>query len=188
VIPFAVQGTEPELRFLSGQIASLIIDAFSQISGMKVLAYVEVRAEAAYADGIRALGSRLGVRRMIVGELTCHNGDLHLRAELVDSVNGTQLWGMHTTCALGNGIHCAAEIAGEIVSQVLATQHLSRQRRIPVNAPPDFRGSAQVSRMNIDRKPLASSLPGPAASRIPAQSQEGVPLPRFSNEDEADSA
>lgn len=94
VLPFVTESGEAEIAFIASQITSQVIDALSRISGTRVLAYSTVKNYKRPANA-QLIGKDLGVEGVLCGEFVRHDSELFLHVELVDSADGTQLWGAH---------------------------------------------------------------------------------------------
>lgn len=114
VMPFAVASAD--LAWLSGQIAAQVIDELSRVPGLKVLAYSQVRSLLPREDS-QMLREKFGVRALILGDLKVEKGELYVHGEMVDSLNGTQMWGLHSRMPLRRR-DCAESIAEGIITRV----------------------------------------------------------------------
>ena len=116
VVPFSV--ASGELTWISLKIAMQVIDQLSRVEGVRVLAFSEVRGLP--KDEIKLLPERFGVRAIVTGDLNVEGEELFVHGEMMDSLDGTQMWGLHTRVLLGK--HCAAKVAELIVSEVRRAQ------------------------------------------------------------------
>jgi DNA-binding winged helix-turn-helix (wHTH) protein len=114
VMPFAV--VSPDLSWLSAQIAAQVIDELSRVAGLKVLAYSHVRSLLSRED-MQVLHEKFGARAVVLGDLKVERDELYVHAEMVDSLNGMQMWGLHSRMSLRRK-DCAESIAEGIVSRV----------------------------------------------------------------------
>lgn len=114
VMPFAVASSD--LAWLSGRIAAQVIDELSLIPGLRVLAFSQVRSLLPREDA-HTLRERFGVRAMILGDLKSEQNELYVHGEMVDSLNGTQMWGLHSRMSLRRR-DCAESIAEGIITRV----------------------------------------------------------------------
>ena len=118
VMPFAVASAD--LSWLSAQIAAQVIDELSRVPGLRVMAYSQVRNLLPRED-MQMLQERFGVRAMILGDLKTEHNELYVHGEMVDSQDGTQLWGLHSRLLLRRR-DCAESIAEGIVTRVKAAR------------------------------------------------------------------
>ncbi|HSU18879.1 MAG TPA: winged helix-turn-helix domain-containing protein [Acidobacteriaceae bacterium] len=118
VMPFAV--ASPDLNWISIQITAQVIDQLSKEPGLKVLAYSQVRSLLP-RDDQHLLHERYGVRAMVLGDLKSDSDELYVHGEMVDSLDGTQMWGFHARLSL-RGRDCADRVAEGIVTRIKAAR------------------------------------------------------------------
>ena len=133
VLPFSAPGNDPELAFLSHEIASALIDRIGEMDTLRVVAYSQVRS-AAEEDGTD-FATRFGARAIVFGELNRYQDRLSVHAEMVDTRDGTQFWGMHCRVAIESAINSTDCICDEIVERVraLCTRKLTSRLRAAAN-------------------------------------------------------
>lgn len=149
VMPFAVGTTD--LAWLSAQIAAQVIDELSRIPGMRVLAYSQVRNLLPREDA-QSLRERFGVRTMILGDLKSDQNELYVHGEMVDSLHGTQMWGLHSRMPLRRK-DCAESIAEGIVTRVKSAR--AREAKIrDRNVPERLSGGMEISSWGVLRRKL----------------------------------
>ena len=127
VLPFSAPDDDPELAFLSHEIASELIDRIGEMESLRVVAYGLVRS-AAEQDG-KDLATRFGARAIVLGELNRYQERLSVHVEMVDILDGTQFWGMHFRSAMETAITSPECICDEIVERVRALCHTGSQRQ-----------------------------------------------------------
>ena len=118
VMPFAVGS--PDLNWMSTQITAQVIDQLSRIPGLKVLAYSQVRSLLP-RDDQQILQERYGIRAMVVGDLKSDDDELYVHGEMVDCVDGTQMWGFHARLSIRSR-DCAERVTEGIVSRIKAAR------------------------------------------------------------------
>src|SRR5262249_30062639 len=93
ILPLANIGGEEEAEYLCDGITESIINSLSQLHGLRVMAGSTVfRYKGKQADPL-AIGSELGVRAVLTGEIIQRGETLRIQTELVDVSDGSQLWG-----------------------------------------------------------------------------------------------
>jgi len=117
VLPVAVVGAE-HLGFLASSVTSQLTDEISAIDGVRVIAESTVKKHWVEGEDPQRAGERLGVRSVVAGELTQHEGVLYLRVELIDVADGRQLQGAREERDLQTATQCERELAQEIVRQM----------------------------------------------------------------------
>jgi serine/threonine-protein kinase len=93
VLPFRNAGDDPDLDYLSDGLTESLINSLSQVPDLRVMARSTVFQYKGQVVSPRQVGDDLGVRAVLVGDVTQRGQDLRINAELVDVSDGTQLWG-----------------------------------------------------------------------------------------------
>ncbi|HEX3583135.1 MAG TPA: protein kinase, partial [Thermoanaerobaculia bacterium] len=118
VLPFANAMKDPESEYLSDGITEGIINKLSQLPKLKVMARSTVfRYKGRDADA-QTVGRELRVRAVLSGRLQ-HVGDrIVIGVELVDSLDGAQLWGETYNRRLADLVELQEEVSREIVDRL----------------------------------------------------------------------
>lgn len=93
VVPFVNVSGDPNLEYISDGLSESLIDRLSQLPGVKVIAR---SSSFKYKDkevDPQAAGKALGVDALVTGRVMQRGDRLEVRAELVNTRDGTQLWG-----------------------------------------------------------------------------------------------
>jgi TolB-like protein len=93
VLPFESIHGGSELDYLCDGIAESLINTLSVIRELKVISRPSAFALRDRASHPQEVGSRLGVGRLLAGQLERRGDNLVVRATLVDTRDGRQLWG-----------------------------------------------------------------------------------------------
>jgi TolB-like protein/Tfp pilus assembly protein PilF len=93
VLPFANASGDPALEYLSDGLSESLIDRLSQLPGVKVIARTSSFKYKGREVDPREAARELGVEALIVGRVAQRDGDLQVRAELLDARAGAHLWG-----------------------------------------------------------------------------------------------
>jgi serine/threonine protein kinase/Tfp pilus assembly protein PilF len=114
VLPFENAGGDPDMEYLSDGIAETIINSLSQLGRLRVVPRTTVFGyKGKKIDPARA-GHELRVRLVLTGQVTQRGDSLTIRAELVDTVQESQLWGARYVCKLEEVLAIQEEIGKEI--------------------------------------------------------------------------
>jgi eukaryotic-like serine/threonine-protein kinase len=118
VLPFANAMKDPESEYLSDGITEGIINKLSQLPKLKVMARSTVfRYKGRDADA-QTVGRELRVRAVLSGRLQ-HVGDrIIIGVELVDSLDGAQLWGETYNRRLADLVELQEEMSREIADRL----------------------------------------------------------------------
>jgi TolB-like protein/Tfp pilus assembly protein PilF len=93
VLPFENVSADPNAEYLSDGITESIINNISQLQGLRVVARNTVFRYKAKGVDPQKVGRELGVRSVLYGRILQLGDRLVIRAELVDVLNGWQIWG-----------------------------------------------------------------------------------------------
>jgi serine/threonine protein kinase/tetratricopeptide (TPR) repeat protein len=115
VLPFVNATSDANADYLSDGVTEGIINKLSQLPKLKVMARSTVFRYKGRDVDAQTVGRELRVRAVLSGRLQ-HVGDhLIVSVELVDSLDGSQLWGETYNRAMSALITLQEEISGEIV-------------------------------------------------------------------------
>lgn len=142
--PVNVNGAE-ECGFLAGQLACKLTNRLSAAAKLRVLAYSTVKPYNLAGVDPRTAGNQLGVDAVLVGEIVQRNGDLIITTELIDSRDGSQIWGTQLQEAWQQAAEHAEQIADEIVQQLQPTLSRIGREMTPATTP-----EAKPSRHRIE--------------------------------------
>ncbi len=93
VLPFLTEPANCELELFNKILIKALIDRLSLTPGLRVLAYSTVQAYRQQGFDPHAIGQRLLVPIVVIGDITQAGSQLLLHVELIDVRDGTQRWG-----------------------------------------------------------------------------------------------
>jgi serine/threonine protein kinase/tetratricopeptide (TPR) repeat protein len=93
VLPFANATADPNNEYLSDGLTESLISTLSQLPGMKVMARSTVFRFKNSQDDPQKVGQALQVAAVLTGRITQHGDELGIHAELVNSADGSEIWG-----------------------------------------------------------------------------------------------
>jgi TolB-like protein/Flp pilus assembly protein TadD len=131
VLPLANESQDPQAEYLSDGITESIINHLAQLPQLKVIARSTVFRYKGRDVAPEKVGRELGVNVVLTGRVLLLDNRLIVRTELVDAVEGWQLWG---------------EQYNRFSSDILELQEVIAQ---------DISGKLQVRLTGEDRKRLA---------------------------------
>ena len=127
VLPFVNGGADPQLEYLTDGITESIINSLSQLAGLRVVPRSLVfRYKGLQADPA-TVGLALNARTILTGHVTQHEDLLIIQAELVDTVNESQLWGEQFRQRIDDVMAVQEEIAWRI-SEALRLKLTPKQK------------------------------------------------------------
>ncbi|MBA4184904.1 MAG: protein kinase, partial [Acidobacteria bacterium] len=93
VLPFVNAGNDPNAEYLSDGISESVINSLSQLPQLRVMAWNTVqRYKNADFDPLK-IGTELDIRAVVAGRVFQLGDRLVVKTELIDAVDGSQLWG-----------------------------------------------------------------------------------------------
>jgi TolB-like protein len=92
VLPFANLSRDADDEYFSDGLAGEIINALTQISGLKVIARTSAFAFKGKSEDIRKIAGALGVTNVLEGSVRRVGNRLRVTAELIHAADGTHLW------------------------------------------------------------------------------------------------
>jgi serine/threonine-protein kinase len=116
VLPFSSAANDPETEYLSDGISDSLIDSLSQLPKLRVMARTTVYRLKAQETDPQKVGKALGVRAVLTGRVFQRGGNLDVRVDLVNSADGSELWGDRYNRRVSDIIAVQEEIAHEIAS------------------------------------------------------------------------
>jgi serine/threonine-protein kinase len=134
VLPFINESADPNVDYLSDGITDTLIDNLCQLPRLRVMARSTVFQYTGDAGtktpNPRELGAALGVRAVLTGRLLERGDTLLIRAELVDTGDGTRLWGGRFRRPVADVLDIEDEISREISRNLLVRLNPEDKRRL----------------------------------------------------------
>jgi len=118
VLPLANAANDPNTEYLSDGITEGIINRLSQLPKLKVMARSTVFRYKGRDLDAQAAGRELRVRAVLTGFVKQIGERLQINVELVDSVDGAQLWGETYNRPLADLMTLQEEMSAEIVEKL----------------------------------------------------------------------
>jgi TolB-like protein len=118
VLPFDNESCDPDAEYLSAGLTESIINNLSQLHDLRVMARNTVYVYQGRDIKPRTVGRRLGVRSVLAGRILRLGDTLIIRTELVDVMNGWQLWGEQYHTKVSDILVVQEEMAKEIAERL----------------------------------------------------------------------
>jgi TolB-like protein/Tfp pilus assembly protein PilF len=93
VLPFTGASGNPDAEFLQDDISIGVTDALSEMPGLKVMSSSASQRYAGKNPDPQKVGSDLKVDAVLVGKIEQRGDTISIDAELVNAVDGSQIWG-----------------------------------------------------------------------------------------------
>ena len=128
VLPFLNPGGNQQIEYLTDGITESIINALSQVSGLRVVPRsLTFRYKGLEVDPA-TVGLALNARTILTGRVIQQGDQLNIQAELVDTASQSQLWGEQFRPRVSDLLTVQEEIAWQI-SEALRLKLTGRQRK-----------------------------------------------------------
>jgi serine/threonine protein kinase/tetratricopeptide (TPR) repeat protein len=116
VLPFANATADANNEYLSDGLTESLIGTLSQLPNMKVMARSTVFRFKGTQDDPRQIGKTLQVGAVLVGRITQHGDQVGVQADLVDTADGSEIWGSHYERKLADITQVQSDITRDISS------------------------------------------------------------------------
>jgi TolB-like protein len=114
VLPFGNDGSEPEMEYLSDGVAETIINSLSRLPDLRVVPRTTTFEYKRKCMNPTQVGRALAARLVLTGHVVQRGDRLIVGAELIDSVQESQLWGHTYDRKIEEIFTIQEEIAGRI--------------------------------------------------------------------------
>jgi serine/threonine protein kinase/Tfp pilus assembly protein PilF len=118
VLPFANLGRDQENEYFSDGLAEDIIDALTQVSGLRVVARTSSFAFRGKEQDVREIGARLNVEHILEGSVRRAGNRIRLTAQLVKTSDGYHVWSQRFDREMTDVFAVQDEISQAIVEKL----------------------------------------------------------------------
>jgi len=118
VLPFVNVSGNPDSDYLTDGIGDMLINALSQLDGLRVVPRLLVARYKGQSTDPRKVGRDLKVRALVTGRVSQRGDLLNVQAELVDVVKISQLWGEQYARKLSDAAGVQEEISRAIAEKL----------------------------------------------------------------------
>jgi eukaryotic-like serine/threonine-protein kinase len=118
ILPLVNATNDPTAEYLSDGITEGIINKLSQLPKLKVMARSTVFRYKGHNIDAQSVGRELRVRAVVSGVVKQVGNRLLISVELVDSLDGAQLWGDSYSRDMADLVKVQEEMAGEIAEKL----------------------------------------------------------------------
>ncbi|MBX7220627.1 MAG: protein kinase [Blastocatellia bacterium] len=118
VLPFENGSTDPDAEYLSDGLTERLINQFSQLPKLRVMARSTVFRYKGQSLDPMEIGCQLNVRAVLTGRVLLRSHRLILKLELVDVADGAQLWGEQYSRNFEDIFAIEEEMANEIAEKL----------------------------------------------------------------------
>lgn len=136
VLPLTNGGGDASQQFFSDGLSESLIDALSKVHGLRVIGRASSFQFRGSTEDPRSIGAKLGAAHLLSGSVQRSAEKLRVRAELVDTRNGTMLWTKQFDRPNSDLFAVQDELAKSI-ADVLQVEILSGNGRVQGERPPN---------------------------------------------------
>jgi eukaryotic-like serine/threonine-protein kinase len=133
VLPFANLSRDADDEYFSDGLAEEIINALTQVKGLKVIARTSAFAFKGKNEDIRKIAEKLGVSNVLEGSVRRAGNRLRITAQLVQSADGTHLWSQRYDRDMTDIFLIQDEIS-QAISEALQVRLAPRARTVNIEA------------------------------------------------------
>jgi serine/threonine-protein kinase len=130
VLPFENTGSDPNTEYLSDGITEDIINNLSQLPKLKVMARSTVFRYKGRPTDPHRVAAELGVRAVATGRVQQVGDRLTIGVELVDTTDGSQLWGERYARPVADIFELQEDISQQITSRLKLSLTSSQKKRL----------------------------------------------------------
>ncbi|MBI1791734.1 MAG: protein kinase, partial [Acidobacteria bacterium] len=130
VLPFANAGGDANLDYLSDGLTEQLINSLTQIPKLRVIARATVFTYKGKPADPREVGKKLGVRAILMGKVTQRGDGLEVQVDLVDSSDGSQLWGQRYSRRASEAQDIERAVANEVAGKLRLPLSAQEQQRL----------------------------------------------------------
>jgi serine/threonine protein kinase/Tfp pilus assembly protein PilF len=114
VLPFVNATADPGNEYLSDGLTESLIGTLSQLPDLKVMARSTVFRFKGNQEDPRQIGETLKVGAVLVGRITQHGDEMSVQADLVNTADGTEVWGSHYARKLADITQVQSDITRDV--------------------------------------------------------------------------
>ena len=123
VLPFVNATADPNNEYLSDGLTESLIGTMSQLPNLKVMARSTVFRFKGNQDDPQKIGQTLQVGAVLMGRVTQRGEELSVQADLVNTADGTELWGSRYSRKLADITQVQGDITRDVSNRL--QMHLS---------------------------------------------------------------
>ncbi len=118
VLPFVNATSDPNNEYLSDGLTESLIGTLSQLPDVKVMARSTVFRFKNSEDNPQKIGKDLNVGSVLMGRVTQHGDTLAVQADLVNTADGSEIWGKHYERKMADVTEVQSDITGDVAKKL----------------------------------------------------------------------
>jgi TolB-like protein/predicted Ser/Thr protein kinase/Flp pilus assembly protein TadD len=130
VLPFVNATADANNEYLSDGLTESLIGTLSQVPDLKVMARSTVFRFKGKDDDPQKIGQQLQVSAVLMGRITQHGDEMAVQADLVNTADGSELWGSHYERKAADVTQLQSDIARDVSKRLRVQLSTEKQRRL----------------------------------------------------------
>jgi TolB-like protein/tRNA A-37 threonylcarbamoyl transferase component Bud32/Tfp pilus assembly protein PilF len=130
VLPFLNATSDPNNEYLSDGLTESLIGTLSQFPDVKVMARSTVFRFKGREDDPQKIGQALQVKALLMGRLTQRGDTIAVQADLVDALDGSELWGSRYERKLSELTQVQTDITRDLSSRLQVKLDNGEQQKL----------------------------------------------------------
>ncbi len=130
VLPFVNATADANNEYLGDGLTESLIGTLSQVPDLKVMARSTVFRFKGKDDDPQKIGQQLQVRAVLMGRITQHGDEVGVQADLVNTADGSELWGSHYERKAADITQLQGDIARDISKRLRVQLSGEKQQRL----------------------------------------------------------
>src|SRR6266498_3682115 len=130
VLPFVNATNDSSNEYLSDGLTESLIGTLSRLPNLKVMARSTVFRYKGKEDDPQKIGEALQVSAVLVGRITQHNDALGVQADLVNTADGSEIWGSHYDRKLADITQVQSDITHDLSTQLKVQLSGNQQQQV----------------------------------------------------------
>ena len=130
VLPFVNATSDPNNEYLGDGLTESLISTLSQLPDLKVMARSSVFRFKGNQQDPQKIGQQLQVNAVLMGSINQHGEDVGVQADLVNTSDGSELWGSHYVRKAADITQLQSDITRDVSKRLRAQVSGEEQRRL----------------------------------------------------------
>ena len=130
VLPFVNATADANNEYLGDGLTESLIGTLSQVPDLKVMARSTVFRFKGKDDDPQKIGQQLQVSAVLMGRVTQHGDEVAVQADLVNTSDGSELWGSHYERKAADITQLQSDIARDVSKRLQVQLSGEKQRRL----------------------------------------------------------
>jgi serine/threonine protein kinase/tetratricopeptide (TPR) repeat protein len=130
VLPFVNATSDSGNEYLSDGLTESLIGTLSQLPDLKVMARSTVFRFKGTQEDPRQIGETLKVAAVLVGRITQRGDEVSVQADLVNTSDGSEIWGSHYTRKMSDITQVQSDITRDVSNRLSAHVSIAEQQHM----------------------------------------------------------